>query len=286
MALHEKEGVTITRPVKTAEVRVHHPVESFDAEELAGAAAQIDECEGKRAAGGLEVSWRGTTKLLPARLLQCYRCHAHGHVQAACKEAVDRSAQCYRCGEMGHTVTGCTGQPHCPVCKERGLASGHKAGGPACPLPKIKGRWGTLPHLLTKGHSSSSKDEGSRPSPASTQAPPQKRERPRREERKRKADREELASPVSAAPNAIAPSKRKRLRVKIGGASGGDEMEAEVLGNVSLSQFSSPSLPIPFEMVRSDPETIPALKETSASTEKNGERIGDWEEEALNKWDE
>lgn len=63
-------------------------------------------------------------------------------------------------------------------------------------------------------------------------------------------------------------------------------MEAKMLRNVSLSSSSSPSLPIPFKVVSSDPEIIPALKETSASIEGNGERIADWEKEAPNKWDE
>lgn len=166
--LGNREGVKISRPTKTAEVRVRRLDESIGSKELAEVAARTGECEtaeikvgrftrmadGLRAvilicpvaaanklakAGAVQVGWsRGMTELLPARLLQCYRSHARGHVQAACRETVDRSAQCFRCGETGHSVASCTRQPKCVVCVERGLP----AGGPACLLPPKKKRKG------------------------------------------------------------------------------------------------------------------------------------------------
>lgn len=101
-------------------------------------------------------------------------------------------------------------------------------------------------------------------------------------EKKREADREELAHPMSAAPDAVAPGKRKRLREKVGGASEGDEIEAEALEDVLPSP--SPSLPIPAAEERSDPEPVTAPGEASAPKEEDGERVADWEEGAPNKW--
>ncbi|KAA5655357.1 hypothetical protein F3G58_31350, partial [Pseudomonas aeruginosa] len=51
----------------------------------------------------LRIGWSVLrVQLLETRRLQCYRCHALGHVSARCPSSVDRSGECYRCGQTGH----------------------------------------------------------------------------------------------------------------------------------------------------------------------------------------
>ncbi|KAA5581666.1 hypothetical protein F3G14_18610 [Acinetobacter baumannii] len=84
----------------------------------------------------LRIGWSVLrAQLLEARRLQCYRCHALGHVSARCPSAVDRSGECYRCGQTGHKSAGCALTPHCTICAGAGRPAAHVSGGKACAKP-------------------------------------------------------------------------------------------------------------------------------------------------------
>ncbi|KAA5594348.1 hypothetical protein F3H15_35980, partial [Pseudomonas aeruginosa] len=84
----------------------------------------------------LRIGWSVVrVHLLEARRLQCFRCHALGHVGARCPSSVDRSHDCYRCGQTGHVASGCTLAPRCAVCASAGKPADHTSGGKACARP-------------------------------------------------------------------------------------------------------------------------------------------------------
>ncbi|EFN86355.1 Gag-Pol polyprotein, partial [Harpegnathos saltator] len=80
--------------------------------------------------------------LLEARPLQCYRCLKKGHIQSNCGNSIDRRRNCYKCGEEGHLASGCEAKARCQIYEERGQASRHRMGGPACHPNKKKVRKG------------------------------------------------------------------------------------------------------------------------------------------------
>ncbi|XP_059046627.1 uncharacterized protein LOC131842125 [Achroia grisella] len=150
------DTVRISRPVKTAEMRVMGLDDGTDGEEVAAAVAQQGECaaaavkvgEIRRGASGLGTCWvraplaavkRITTagrikigwvtaaaELLRQKPLRCYRCLESGHVLARCSHEEDRSGLCYRCGEPGHKAAGCMATPHCVVCAAAGRPADHR----------------------------------------------------------------------------------------------------------------------------------------------------------------
>jgi len=44
----------------------------------------------------------------------------------------DHSDLCYRCGLPDHKAAGCSAEPRCPYCADRGLKTEHRYGGEAC----------------------------------------------------------------------------------------------------------------------------------------------------------
>jgi len=177
VALADKEGMLITRPQKTAEIRIRDLEDSISEEEVAVVLAEKGGCHPdeirvgpiRQASNGLGSAWvkcpltaaskivkegtfrlgwtRAKTEVLPERTLRCYRCWDRGHVQAVCTSKKDRSRNCYRCGQEGHPARGCTAPAKCAICAESKRPVNHRAGGPACraPIPrkkkaKIKGR--------------------------------------------------------------------------------------------------------------------------------------------------
>ncbi|XP_011687082.1 PREDICTED: uncharacterized protein LOC105449524 [Wasmannia auropunctata] len=84
--------------------------------------------------GKIRVGWStAKVELLKRRPLQCFRCLAVGHVRERCPSDVDRTSNCFNCGEPGHVARECGKPTCCPVCKERGLPSAHRAGADTCP---------------------------------------------------------------------------------------------------------------------------------------------------------
>jgi len=84
-------------------------------------------------AGWLTVGWSLTrVELLRRRPLLCYCCLAVDHVRTRCPGLVDRSMACHNCGKDGHKTRKCRLAARCPVCEERGLEAGHRAGAQGC----------------------------------------------------------------------------------------------------------------------------------------------------------
>jgi len=83
--------------------------------------------------GRLTVGWSSArVELLKRRPLQCYRCLAVGHVRTRCPGLINRSGACHNCGREGHKARECRLVARCPVCEERGLDTGHRAGAEGC----------------------------------------------------------------------------------------------------------------------------------------------------------
>jgi len=169
-ALRDREGVVITRPMKTAELRLKDIEESITTGEIAEAAALEGECQEtevkvgpvRTGTNGLGTAWircpliaanrlarkghlklgwtRARIEVLPERPMTCFRCLKTGHVRATCPENADRSDLCYRCGTAGHQARGCTAPPKCPLCVGTKRRADHRVGSRACKAPKEKGR--------------------------------------------------------------------------------------------------------------------------------------------------
>jgi len=165
-ALADRPGVIISRPVKTAEIRVRDIEDSISAEEIAAGVASVGGCEPaemrlgpiRRAPNGLGTVWakcplaaaknviksgiirlgwtRARVEALPERPMQCYKCMQKGHVRAACPNDIDHSDRCYRCGEVGHRARECVAPPNCVLCAEAGRPANHRVGCPACSAPR------------------------------------------------------------------------------------------------------------------------------------------------------
>ncbi|XP_037299036.1 uncharacterized protein LOC119190706 [Manduca sexta] len=161
-ALCGLEGVRVSRPVMTAELRISGLDESVTPDDVATAIAKIGECsiedlkvgQVKIEHSGLGAAWAqcpakvadkvaragrvlvgfvsAGVRLLEPRPQRCYRCLCRGHVGAKCTAGVDRSGICYRCGLEGHKAKGCSAEPHCAVCAAAGKPAGHRVGGKDC----------------------------------------------------------------------------------------------------------------------------------------------------------
>lgn len=166
------EDVHVSRPIKSAELRISGLDDSVTAEEVAAAVAKVGACpvdavkagtvrrhySGLGAivvrcpisvarkvsdSGRVLVGWvAAQVKLLPQRQMQCFRCHELGHVREQCRSDVDRSDKCYRCGKAGHKANECsTAKAHCTLCASASKPAEHRIGSRACaPPPKRNGR--------------------------------------------------------------------------------------------------------------------------------------------------
>lgn len=159
------QEVRVSRPVKTAEIRLTGLDDSITEQEIVsavgGSANNASQGSGQikvgtirrtpsgsgstvvrcpielarqvAAPGRLKIGWVSVrVQLLDARPLQCYRCLEKGHTSQRCQAEKDRSGRCYRCGELGHIANGCSAQPFCLVCKDQGKPAEHRCGGAAC----------------------------------------------------------------------------------------------------------------------------------------------------------
>ncbi|KAL0859696.1 hypothetical protein ABMA27_010811 [Loxostege sticticalis] len=157
--------VRVTRPVKTADVRISGLDDATTSDEVAAAVAKAGGCVAeairvgeirqtfagsgsvvvkvpvavakKIGQGRLLVGWvSARVQVLENRPMRCFRCLEGGHVRAQCQAETDRSELCYRCGRPEHKAKNCSAAPHCSVCAAYGKQADHKAGGKNCSPPK------------------------------------------------------------------------------------------------------------------------------------------------------
>ncbi|XP_023940561.2 uncharacterized protein LOC112047623 [Bicyclus anynana] len=176
--------VTVSRPIKSVDLRVTGLDDSVTSAEVIAAVASVGGCPADQvragvvvsgydglgavlvhcpvaaakkivAGGRLLVGWvSAQVKLLDARPLMCYRCLAPGHVGVQCKEGIDRSGLCYRCGQPGHKSRGCSAAPYCVVCAAAGKSAEHRVGGRICLSTSNKKKRGGNIDLRSKQSSS------------------------------------------------------------------------------------------------------------------------------------
>jgi len=163
--LAEKQGVTVTRPQKTAEIRVRDLEDSISADEIAAVLAERGGCHPEEIrvgpiqmtpngmgsawmkcpvtaantvvrGGPLTIGWtRVKVEMLPERPLRCYKCWGKGHVRATCTSEEDRTGACYRCGQNGHAARDCRAPVQYAICAGSNRPANHRAGGTACKAP-------------------------------------------------------------------------------------------------------------------------------------------------------
>jgi len=199
-ALKDREGVSVTRSIKTAEIRVNDIEDSVSAAEIAEALADQGQCQVDEVrvgpirtgsnrlgtawircpltaasrimrGGRLTVGWtRVRLELLPERPTTCYRCMRKGHVRAECPEGEVNEGLCYRCGEPGgHLAGNCTAPPRCILCRDTGRPDNHRVGSRACRAPKSTGG---------RRNNIERKDSGDKRLPPHRDPPSQEREEP------------------------------------------------------------------------------------------------------------
>jgi hypothetical protein len=164
------EQAKVTRPVKTADIKVTGLDDSVTPEELRAALAEQAGCPveqvkvgkvhaGIRGVGAafascpvdavrrlveknqITVGWSSASiQLIEQRPMRCYRCMGMGHPVQKCPSAKDRSNLCFRCGCEGHMAATCTAALRCAVCTAAGKPAGHRMAGINCNLPPVKGR--------------------------------------------------------------------------------------------------------------------------------------------------
>ncbi|XP_070529994.1 uncharacterized protein [Cardiocondyla obscurior] len=168
-ALINKEGVKVSRPVTTAEIRVWPLEPSITKDEVIEAVISKGNCQPKEIQvgeikklsnnmgslwfklplaaaklvvreGSLCVGWiKAKVALLDARPLRCFRCLEQGHTREKCPSAKDRSGLCYRCGSPEHIARVCSAAPKCPICADIGRKADHVLGSKSCTTRKKRG---------------------------------------------------------------------------------------------------------------------------------------------------
>jgi hypothetical protein len=186
------KGVTVTRPVKTEDLRITGLDDTVTPEEVAKAVAEQGGCsvglvkvgEVRQTTSGLGSVWvqcpsaaamkaaeagrlivgwvSAKVEALQPRGLHCFRCLEKGHTKAQCNTTKDRSGRCYRCGQPGQTAAGCTVTLSCLLCSDLGRPTEHRLGAPSCaPAPK-KGRNSKSGGSAAGGNSRPVSEEGAK----------------------------------------------------------------------------------------------------------------------------
>lgn len=163
-----REGVRVSRPSPTAELRIRDLTDATVEEDIVRAVASAGHCSPEQVRVGpirstgrgmgtawvrcplavanqiatarrLKIGWTMVrVEALETRPLQCFKCLGKGHVRAQCPGTEDRSTACYRCGCPGHLARDCARPVTCPVCLDLGRPAAHRAGSRACNAPKQK----------------------------------------------------------------------------------------------------------------------------------------------------
>ncbi|XP_026331159.1 uncharacterized protein LOC113238549 [Hyposmocoma kahamanoa] len=175
---------TVTRPTKTADLRVTGLDESVTPEKIQAVVAAKGQCpqsavsvgairlapngrgsaivrcpvtaaQRVAAAGRMLVGWSSAgVHVMEPLPMRCFRCMGIGHTRALCPSSVDRSGLCFRCGQVGHSASGCTATPRCSVCTAARRPADHVMGGRSCAPPPTKGKpAGTLGSPPIEGQS-------------------------------------------------------------------------------------------------------------------------------------
>ncbi|XP_026320688.1 uncharacterized protein LOC113230814 [Hyposmocoma kahamanoa] len=161
---------TVTRPTKTADLRVTGLDESVTPEKIRAVVAAKGQCpqstvsvgavrlapngrgsaivrcpvtaaQRVAAAGRMLVGWSSAgVHVMEPLPMRCFRCMGIGHTRALCPSSVDRSGLCFRCGQVGHSASGCTATPRCSVCTAARRPADHVMGGRSCAPPPTKGK--------------------------------------------------------------------------------------------------------------------------------------------------
>lgn len=154
--------VTISRPCLKGEIRIVGLDDTVSPEEVIAVISELGGCLNtdikvgsiRMMANGLGVVWAqcplaaanrvsaknkirigwttARVELLPARLVQCFRCWKFGHTKYNCGSQTDLSNKCFRCGESGHAARHCEASPKCVVCETEKLDSAHRYGSINC----------------------------------------------------------------------------------------------------------------------------------------------------------
>lgn len=167
-------GVIVSRPEKTADIRLTGLDESVTESEVEAAIRKVTGSLGQIKLGQIRFTAAGTgtlwvrctvaaanklslegrllvgwvaarVHLLEPRPVQCFRCLERGHTRQRCPVEHDRSGLCYRCGQPDHLAAGCSAKPECPVCRDQGRGATHRCGGHACKAPPRRGTRLVLP---------------------------------------------------------------------------------------------------------------------------------------------
>ncbi|XP_026330089.1 serine/arginine repetitive matrix protein 1-like [Hyposmocoma kahamanoa] len=162
----------VTRPTKTADLRVTGFDESVTPEKIRAVVAAKGQCpqsavsvgavrlapngrgsalvrcpvtaaQRVAAAGCLLVGWSSAgVHVMEPLPMRCFRCMGIGHTRALCPSSVDRSGLCFRCGQVGHSASGCTATARCSVCTAARRPADHVMGGRSCAPPPHQGQAG------------------------------------------------------------------------------------------------------------------------------------------------
>lgn len=162
--------VEISRPTKTADLKITGLDETVSQAEMAAAIAAKGGCApdqvkvgtirvsvwGQCSAlircpaaaakvvanvGKVAIGWNTATIVpLEPPPMRCYRCMALGHTRALCPSQAEHGAKCFRCGADGHQAATCEAPPKCAVCAEAGRPHAHIMGGAKCAPPSVRGK--------------------------------------------------------------------------------------------------------------------------------------------------
>ncbi|XP_026327990.1 uncharacterized protein LOC113236198 [Hyposmocoma kahamanoa] len=163
------DGVaSVTRPTKTADIRISGLDDSATKAKVAAAVARTGQCttdlvkvleirpgpggmgsvivqcpistaKTLAEAGRILVGWSSAkVQALEQRPLRCYRCLGLGHTRPMCTSGSSREDLCFRCGNEGHQASNCKGVLRCAVCADAGRPSDHRMGGRSCKPPPMK----------------------------------------------------------------------------------------------------------------------------------------------------